>query len=87
MKTAKMNKVILPELGEGIEKATIACWHCKVGDQVKQDDDIVEVVTDKATFNVSSDSAGIMREIFIQEGQEARIGEVLAIVEPMATKR
>lgn len=76
-----MNFVTLPELGEGIEKATVACWHCKVGDRVQPDDDVVEVVTDKATFNVVAGTAGILRKILVRDGQEVRIGEALAEIE------
>ncbi len=77
-----MPQVILPELGEGIEKAVIACWHYKVGDAVNVDDDIVELVTDKASFNVSAGGKGILKKILVAEGSEARIGEVLAVIEP-----
>ena len=76
-----MPQVFLPELGEGIEKATIACWHYKVGDAVNVDDDIVELVTDKASFNVSAGGKGILKEILVAEGSEARIGEALAVIE------
>ena len=73
-----MSFVTLPELGEGIEKATVACWHYKVGDRVTQDDDVVEVVTDKAVFNVAAGASGILRGILVRDGQEVKIGEVLA---------
>ena len=77
-----MYNVILPELGEGIEKATVACWHIKEGDQVHPDDDIVELVTDKATFNVSAGNSGIVKRILVKEGQDAKIGESLAVIAP-----
>ena len=73
-----MSFVTLPELGEGIEKATVACWHYKVGDRVTQDDDVVEVVTDKAVFNVVAGAYGILRGILVRDGQEVKIGEALA---------
>ncbi len=76
-----MSQVILPELGEGIEKAMVSFWHCKVGDQVQKDSDLVELVTDKAAFNVAADQAGVVREILVQEGEEAKIGQVLAVIE------
>ena len=76
-----MSTVILPELGEGIEKAVVACWHFKLGDKVQRNDDIVEVVTDKAAFNIPSGTDGVIKEILFKEGQEAKIGETLAIVE------
>ena len=77
-----MNEVYLPELGEDIEKATIACWHKKVGERVDIDDDVVEVVTDKAAFNVSAGRKGVLKEIRFKEGEEAKIGDVLALIEP-----
>jgi len=76
-----MNNVILPELGEGIEKAVVACWNYKVGDVIKKDDDIVEVVTDKATFNIACEVRGVVKEILVKEGHEALIGQPLAIIE------
>ena len=81
-----MSNIIFPELGEGIEEAIVACWHTAAGLQVKKDDDLVELVTDKATFNVPTDISGIVKEIRIGEGQEAKLGEVLAVIEPQKTE-
>ena len=78
-----MKNIILPELGEGIEKAKVACWHATVGNQVAVDDDVVEVVADKATFNVSAEVSGIIRDICVGEGREVKVGEVLAVIEPL----
>lgn len=75
-----MNELKLPELGEGIEKAVVACWHVKQGDQVNQDDDILEVVTDKATFNVPAHKAGVVAKICVKEGDDAIVGETVAII-------
>ena len=75
-----MTKILVPELGEGIVKATVAFWHVKAGDQVREDDDIVELVTDKATFNVPSGASGIIKKIVRREGETVKIGEVLAEV-------
>lgn len=76
-----MNAIIVPELGEGIIKATVACWHAKQGESVKLGDDLVELVTDKAVFNVSAEKDGIIKEIIIPEGKEAAIGSTLALIE------
>ena len=70
--------IILPPLGENIEKAKVVAWHCKVGDLLSADDDVAEVVTDKATFHVPSPASGILKEIFVPAGQEAYIGQTLA---------
>ena len=77
-----MVNLVLPELGEGIDKATVAFWHKNIGDPVTKDEDIVELVTDKATFNVPSESLGTIKEICLNVGDEAKIGEVLAVIEP-----
>ncbi len=74
-------EVKLPELGEGVEKATIACYHFDVGDSVSIDDDVVEVVTDKATFNVPSNSNGIIKKICYKQGDEVPIGAALLTLE------
>ncbi|MDP8213517.1 MAG: biotin/lipoyl-containing protein [Candidatus Zapsychrus exili] len=76
-----MKKIILPELGQGIEKAVISRWYCKVGDTIREGDDIVEIVTDKAAFNVPAEDSGILSEILVNEGEELKIGELLATIE------
>ena len=76
-----MVSITLPELGEEIEKAVVSCWYFKVGDTVNEDDDIVEIATDKATFNVPTTTSGIIREILVKEGEEIKVGETLAIIE------
>ncbi len=78
-----MVNVILPELGEDITKATIAGWMCREGDQIKEGDDIVEVVTDKAVFNVPASASGKVKQIRFKEGEEAHIGAVLAVIDPV----
>ena len=75
-----MIEVKLPELGEGIEKAVVSSWYVKAGELVNKEDDVVEMVTDKASFNVYAPASGRIREIFYTEGQEARIGAVLATI-------
>lgn len=76
-----MIEVKVPELGEGIEKATVVEWHAAQGAQLNQDDDIVELVTDKATFNVAAPSAGMLKECCAKVGEEVAIGSTIAILE------
>ncbi len=75
-----MTKVVLPELGKGIEKATVSYWYFKAGDQVGEKEDLVELTTDKATFNLPSPCSGVISEIFFQEGDTVDVGQVLAII-------
>jgi pyruvate/2-oxoglutarate dehydrogenase complex dihydrolipoamide acyltransferase (E2) component len=76
-----MVKVFLPELGEGIENATVSFWYFQPGEKLKEKDDLVELVTDKATFNLPAPCSGVLSEIFFQEGDKINIGEVLATIE------
>ncbi len=76
-----MTKVVLPELGEGIEKATVSYWYFKEGEKVNEKDDLVELTTDKATFNLPSPCTGILSEILFSEGDTVNAGEILAIIE------
>jgi 2-oxoisovalerate dehydrogenase E2 component (dihydrolipoyl transacylase) len=76
-----MTSIILPELGEGINKATIACWHAKVGDHVVMGQEICEAVTDKASFVIEAPATGKLRSRSIEEGQEGVVGGVLGTIE------
>ena len=76
-----MQNVTLPELGEEIKTAVVSCWYVKIGDTVKADDDIVELTTDKATFNVPAPKSGVVKNILVQVGEEAKIGDTLATIE------
>jgi len=76
-----MKQVILPELGENIEGATITYWYFKEGDVVKEKQDLVELATDKATFNLPSPCSGMLTQILIKEGDTVKVGEVLATIE------
>jgi 2-oxoisovalerate dehydrogenase E2 component (dihydrolipoyl transacylase) len=73
--------VLVPDLGDGIEKVEVTLWHVKVGEFVQQDDDLVEVVTDKASFNIAAPADGMLRKITVPAGKEALIGEVLGEIE------
>ena len=71
----------LPELAEGVNEATVSYWHFKEGDSVKEGDEIVEMATDKAAFNVPTKVGGILKEIVAKEGDAVKVGGVLAIIE------
>ena len=77
-----MAEIVLPELGEGIKKATVAYWHCGPGKKVGPEDDLVEVVTDKATFNIPSGTEGVITKIFAGVGDEVSVGALLAEIQP-----
>ncbi len=75
-----MVKVVLPELGEGITKATVSYWFFKDGEMVNQNDDLVELTTDKSTFNLPSPCTGRISEIMYSEGNSVEVGQILAVI-------
>lgn len=74
-------KVILPNLAEGVNEATVSYWHLQEGDEVKEGQDLVEMATDKATFNLPAPASGILGEIIAEEGSVVRVGEALATIQ------
>ncbi|MFH1360580.1 MAG: biotin/lipoyl-containing protein [Candidatus Omnitrophota bacterium] len=76
-----MTSVCLPDLGEGIHKATISCLYVKTGDQVNEGDNVVECVTDKASFDVPASVSGRIKEIVVKEGDKIAIGCALLTIQ------
>ena len=70
----------LPDLGEGVTEAEVERWLVKEGDDVKEDDPLVEVITDKATAEIPSPYAGIVTRIHVGEGDVAPVGAVLITI-------
>ena len=76
-----MQKIILPKLGEGIEEAVVSLWNFSEGQTVNKGDDVVELTTDKATFNVPSSASGVIKKILYREGDTVKVGDTLAELE------
>ena len=73
--------VPLPSLGDDAgDKASVSFVYVKVGDAVEKDADLVEMVTDKATFNVPCPAAGTVTKLFVSEGDEVSVGGPLCIL-------
>jgi pyruvate dehydrogenase E2 component (dihydrolipoamide acetyltransferase) len=72
-----MQEFRLPDLGEGMQEAEIRRWLIKPGDMVKLDQPMVEVETDKAVVEIPAPLSGRVAELHVQEGQVAKLGEVL----------
>lgn len=73
-----MTDVKLPPIAEGVNKASVSYWHRSAGDTVQEGEDLVELVTDKATFNLPSPASGTLKEVLAAEGDEVSVGQVLA---------
>lgn len=70
----------MPKLSDTMTEGTLIKWHKKVGDQVEIGDILAEVETDKATMEMEAFDDGVLTEIFINEGEKAVIGGVIAIL-------
>jgi 2-oxoisovalerate dehydrogenase E2 component (dihydrolipoyl transacylase) len=77
----------LPDIGEGIAEAEIVAWHVKVGDTIAEDQQIADMMTDKATVEMESPVAGKVMELAGEVGDQIPIGSVLAVIETEGADR
>jgi len=71
-------EIRVPSLGESVTEATVGQWFKKPGDAVKVDEPLVELETDKVTVEVPAPSAGVLSEVFANQGDNVEVGSVLA---------
>ena len=74
-------EVKLPELGENIEEGDVTRILVAVGDTLSAEQSVLEVETGKATIEVPTPTAGVVKEIRVQEGDKARVGQVILVLE------
>ena len=77
-----MTNIVVPELGESVVEARVAKWLKKEGDHVNMGDPLVELETEKIDLEVSADRAGVLTSIKHGEGEDVKVGEVLATLDP-----
>jgi pyruvate/2-oxoglutarate dehydrogenase complex dihydrolipoamide acyltransferase (E2) component len=70
----------LPDLGEGLTEGEVARWLVAEGDEVAEDDPLVEIQTDKATVEIPSPAAGPVARILVGEGEVVPVGTVLVVI-------
>jgi 2-oxoisovalerate dehydrogenase E2 component (dihydrolipoyl transacylase) len=73
-------KVLVPRLGEGVDEVTVTKWLKQVGDPVKELEPLLEVNTDKVDTEIPAPASGVILKIEMQEGQAAKVGELLAVI-------
>jgi len=76
----------LPDIGEGISEAEIVVWHVAVGDRVEEDQQVADMMTDKATVVMESPVAGVVVELAGEVGEQVAIGAALIIIETDAVE-
>jgi 2-oxoglutarate dehydrogenase E2 component (dihydrolipoamide succinyltransferase) len=76
-----MSNIVVPVLGESIVEARIAKWLKKPGDLVEVGDPLVELETEKTNLELSAEKRGVITSIARKEGEDVKIGELLAVVD------
>src|SRR5437868_4228652 len=73
--------VVMPQMGESIAEGTLSRWLKKVGDEVKRDEPIFEISTDKVDAEIPAPSNGVLAEILVTEGQTVPVQTIVARLE------
>ncbi|QWA32066.1 hypothetical protein KIH21_08830 [Lacticaseibacillus paracasei subsp. paracasei] len=71
----------LPELGEGLAEGEIVKWDVKPGDDIKEDDTLLEVQSDKSVEEIPSPVSGKILKILVPEGETASVGDLLVEID------
>ena len=69
----------LPDIGEGVVEGEIVTWHVKVGDSINEDDQVVDIMTDKATVTIPSPTSGVVTELSGEVGDMVAVGSTLVV--------
>ncbi len=73
--------VLMPQMGESIAEGTLSKWLKKLGDDVKRDEPLFEISTDKVDAEIPAPTAGVLAEIKVQEGQTVPVQTLVAVIE------
>ncbi len=74
-------EILMPELGESVHEGTVSRWLKKVGDFVKEDEPIVEIMTDKVNTELPAPASGILTKILIPEGELVEVFHAMGVIE------
>ncbi|MFN8300690.1 MAG: dihydrolipoamide acetyltransferase family protein [Chitinophagales bacterium] len=78
-------ELVMPKMGESIIEATILKWNKKEGENIKLDEAVLEIATDKVDSEVPSPVAGLLQKILFKEGDVVAVGKTVAIIETEAS--
>ena len=76
-----MSNIVVPQLGESVVEARVARWLKKEGDRVETGEPVVELETEKIDLEVGADRGGVLTSIKRKEGEDVKVGDLLAVVE------
>ena len=75
-----VTKVVMPRLSLTMKEGTVGKWYKKEGETVEKDEPIVEVVSEKATYDLEAPASGVLRKILKTEGVDVPVDAVLAFI-------
>jgi 2-oxoglutarate dehydrogenase E2 component (dihydrolipoamide succinyltransferase) len=75
-----VGNIVVPQLGESVVEARVVKWHKRQGDRVEAGEPLVELETEKVDLEVRADEAGVISSIAKNEGEDVKVGDVLAVV-------
>ena len=76
-----MSNIVVPQLGESVVEARVARWLKKEGDRVEVGEPVVELETEKIDLEVGAEHGGVLASIKRQQGEDVKVGELLAVVD------
>ena len=74
-------EVLLPQWGMGMSEGTVTAWLKNVGDRVEEDEPLAEIEAEKATQELESPASGVLIEIVVPAGQDAKVRDIIAYIE------
>ncbi|QQR91963.1 MAG: 2-oxo acid dehydrogenase subunit E2 [Myxococcales bacterium] len=77
----------MPDIGEGVSEGEIVEWHVKPGDNVEEEQAMVEVTTDKASVTIDMPTSGVVTELCAKVGDIVNVGTVIAVIETKASEK
>jgi pyruvate dehydrogenase E2 component (dihydrolipoamide acetyltransferase) len=82
MATQTQIDVVMPQMGVSVSEGTITKWLRQPGERIELDEPLLEISTDKVDTEVPSPGAGVVQQIFVQEGETVEVGTRLAVISP-----
>lgn len=73
-------EILMPELGEGVHEGTVSRWLKQVGDTVKEDEPVVEIMTDKVNTELGAPASGVLIKIIIPEGEPVEVFKAMGLI-------
>lgn len=74
-------EILMPELGESVHEGTVSRWLKKEGEYVKEDEPVVEIMTDKVNTELPAPASGVLAKILIQEGELVEVFHAMGIID------